>query len=152
MSPSEPTAFRYPLWRHHCPHPPREARFSTRNDGGRKPFLMDSDLWLCSVLYHLHTCQMKCISVNWNTRFQIYVPKQRIFQSGNVPVQTVYLVHLFTFASSFGCNSLPSLLSSPPLSYQISFHLCPHVALIFICVLACPTEGTQLCFDGAYGS
>lgn len=28
LSPSEPAAFRYPLWRQHCSHPPRDTRFS----------------------------------------------------------------------------------------------------------------------------
>lgn len=42
-------------------------------------------------------------------------------------------------------------LFSPHLSYQISLHPCPHLALIFICILPWPTEGTQLIFDGACG-
>lgn len=44
-----------------------------------------------------------------------------------------------------------SLLPSPRLSYQISFHPCPHLALIFLCILSHPTEGMQLGFDGACG-
>lgn len=38
----------------------------------------------------------------------------------------------------------------PSLSYQISLHLGPHLALIFIPILPWPTEGTQLIFDGTY--
>lgn len=33
-------------------------------------------------------------------------PRAKDFQPGNVPLQRVYLVHLFTFASPFGGNSL----------------------------------------------
>jgi hypothetical protein len=45
-------------------------------------------------------------------------PEAKDFQLGNVPLQRVYLVHLFTFAYPFGCNALcfspllpPSVLS-----------------------------------------
>lgn len=53
----------------------------------------------------------------------------------------------------FACNSLSlsPLLPPPLLSYQILFHLCPHLALIFVCILPCPAEGMQLGFDGACG-
>lgn len=33
-------------------------------------------------------------------------PQAKDFQPGNVPLQRLYLIHLSTFASSFGCNSL----------------------------------------------
>ena len=112
---------------------------------------MLSDLWLGDILYNLHICQIpvQCTSVNWNRRVQIEVPKQRIF--------SLEMFHFKEFIS-YICLPLPPLLvaihcasplSTLHLSYQISAQPSPHLALIFICVLPCPTVGLQLSFDGA---
>ena len=62
-----------------------------------------------------------------------------------------YLLHLFTFASSFGCSSLSFTPLLPHLSYQISLHSCPHLAFIFTWVLPRPTEGMHPSFYEACG-
>lgn len=131
----------------------RTSLGGTQSHGSKELLLVNDDLWLGDGLYNLHICQIpvQCTSVNWNRRVQILVPKQRIF--------CLEMFHFEGFIS-YICLPLPpllvvihfaSLLSSPHLSYQISFHPCPHLALIFIYVLLCPTKGMQLSFDGAYG-
>ena len=122
-----------------------------QSHGGEELLHMHSDLWLSDILYNLHICQIpvQCTPVNWNRRVQIEVPKQRIFS-----------LEMFQFKEFilYICLPLPRLsvaihcaspLCTLHLSYQISSQPSPHLALIFICVLPCPTEGLQLSFDGA---
>lgn len=78
-------------------------------------------------------------------------PQAKDFQPGNVPLRRLYLIHLSTFPPPLVAIHFPSLFSSLHLFFQISSHSCPSLALIFICVLPCPTEGMQLSFDGARG-
>lgn len=67
-----------------------------------------------------------------------FSPQAKDFLPGNVPLRRVYLVHLFTFASPLGCNSLcfspllpPSVLSDfiPSLpTFGLNFYLCPSLS------------------------
>lgn len=134
LSPSEPTAFRYPLWRQHCPHPPREARFSrhTAMAGG------SHSLWTVTfgsaVLCIIYT-RAKWNAFQWTgtqgSRFKS--PSRGFFSlemfSANISRTSVYLCLLFWLKFTSFCPLLPaSVLSDfvPSLpTCSLNFYLRP---------------------------
>lgn len=75
---------------------------------------------LLCVIYT--SAKFKCSAIQWaGTRASRFLSPSSGFSAGNVPLQRPYLVHLFTFASSLGWDSLCFPPSSPPPSVLSDF-------------------------------